>query len=125
MITPSLINDLFNSRFTDPSFRLSSNSNFAYDANDTQLEIAYSVLGFGNDEVSVEAIDNKLKIKATKSEDETISNKLVQNIDDVFAINKDYDVEKSDCSIKNGVLLITIPKKAELAAKKLSIKLLN
>ena len=91
---------------------------------DTELQLAYSVLGYGQDDVSVETIDNKLKIKANKS-DEGITGHLISNIDETITINKDYDVQNANCSIKNGILLITIPKKEESLAKKLQIKLLN
>ena len=63
--------------------------------------------------------------KAKKEDVESIQSKLIKEIDDTITINKDYDLEKAECSIKNGVLLIVIPKKEDTLAKKLQIKLLK
>jgi HSP20 family molecular chaperone IbpA len=92
---------------------------------DVQLEIAYSVLGYGQEDVTVEANNNILKVKAKKEDVESIQSKLIKEIDDTITINKDYDLEKAECSIKNGVLLIVIPKKEDTLTKKLPIKLLK
>jgi len=104
--------------------RLSHNAVYR-SKDDVQLEIAYSVLGYGQEDVIVEANNNVLKVKAKKEDVDTIQSNLIKEIDDTITINKDYDLEKAECSIKNGILLIVIPKKEDTLAKKLPIKLLK
>lgn len=111
---------------TDKSSVIRLSHNAVYQSkDDVQLEIAYSVLGYGQEDVTVEANNNILKVKAKKEDVESIQSNLIKEIDDTITINKDYDLEKADCSIKNGILLIVIPKKENTSAKKLPIKLLK
>ena len=117
---------LQNTPTTEKSSVVRLSQNAVYQSkDDVQLEIAYSVLGYGQEDVTVEANNNILKVKAKKEDVESIQSKLIKEIDDTITINKDYDLEKAECSIKNGVLLIVIPKKEDTLAKKLQIKLLK
>jgi HSP20 family molecular chaperone IbpA len=117
---------LQNTPTTDKSSVIRLSHNAVYQSkDDVQLEIAYSVLGYGQEDVTVEANNNILKVKAKKEDVESIQSKLIKEIDDTITINKDYDLEKAECLIKNGILLIVIPKKEDTLAKKLPIKLLK
>lgn len=122
MMTQRLLNDIFRN---DLGLNyVKNNQHFSYRPNDNnELEIAYSVLGFGKDDVSVEVLENKLKIKAKKSEEDSILNNIVSDIDETILIHKDYDLEKANCKVVNGVLSVSIPKKKESLAKKLKINL--
>lgn len=129
MLFQNLLNEMYNSQntpTTDKSSVIRLSSNAVYQSkDDVQLEIAYSVLGYGQEDVTVEANNNILRVKAKKEDSDNIQFSLIREIDDTIAINKDYDLEKADCSIKNGILLIVIPKKEDTLAKKLQIKLLK
>ena len=117
---------LQNAPTTEKSSVVRLSQNAVYQSkDDVQLEIAYSVLGYGQEDVTVEANNNILKVKAKKEDVESIQSNLIKEIDDTITINKDYDLEKAECSIKNGILLIVIPKKEDTLAKKLQIKLLK
>ena len=117
---------LQNTPTTEKSSVVRLSQNAVYQSkDDVQLEIAYSVLGYGQEDVTVEANNNILKVKAKKEDVESIQSKLIKEIDDTITINKDYDLEKAECLIKNGILLIVIPKKEDTLAKKLPIKLLK
>jgi hypothetical protein len=48
---------------------------------------------------------------------------LIKDIDFSFKLGKDYDGTKSEAKFNNGVLSITIDKKDERKAKKLSINI--
>ena len=129
MLFHNLLNEMYNLQHTpttDKSSVIRLSNNAVYQSkDDVQLEIAYSVLGYGQEDVSVEANNNILKVKAKKEDSDNIQFNLIREIDDTISINKDYDLEKADCSIKNGILLIVIPKKEDTLAKKLQIKLLK
>ncbi len=117
---------LQNTPTTEKSSVVRLSNNAVYQSkDDVQLEIAYSVLGYGQQDVTVEANNNVLKVKAKKEDVESIQSNLIKEIDDTITINKDYDLEKAECSIQNGILLIVIPKKEDTLAKKLPIKLLK
>jgi len=92
------ISRLQNTPTTDKSSAVRLSQNAVYQSkDDVQLEIAYSVLGYGQEDVTVEANNNILKVKAKKEDVESIQSKLIKEIDDTITINKDYALEKAEC----------------------------
>jgi HSP20 family molecular chaperone IbpA len=87
---------------------------------DGKIELSVSVLGHNPKNILLEATEDKITIKSTKIEGES---DLIKNIDFSFRLGKDYDGTKSDAQFNNGVLSITIEKKDERKAKKLSINI--
>lgn len=88
--------------------------------------------GFDPDEVSVEIEDNALIVNGNRessSEDnsgkylrnERMSGSFYQKLQFPLSAN----LEEAECSSKNGVLIIEIPKKEESKRKSLKIKLLK
>lgn len=86
---------------------------------DDKIQLTLSVLGHSPEDITLEASDEKISVKATKKED---SSSLIQDIDATFAIDKNYDTSKVDAKFTNGLLTITIGKKEEKKAKKVTIK---
>jgi HSP20 family molecular chaperone IbpA len=76
-------------------------------------------LGHAPEDITLEVTDDKVSVKATKKED---ASSLVQDIDATFSIDKTYDTSKVDAKFTNGLLTITIGKKEEKKAKKVTIK---
>jgi HSP20 family protein len=86
---------------------------------DEKIQLTLSVLGHAPEDITLEVTDDKVSVKATKKED---ASSLVQDIDATFSIDKTYDTSKVDAKFTNGLLTITIGKKEEKKAKKVTIK---
>ena len=84
------------------------------------IELSVNVLGHNPKNILLEATEDKITIKSNKPEGES---GLIKDIDFSFKLGKDYDGTKSEAKFNNGVLLITIEKKDERKAKKLSINI--
>jgi HSP20 family molecular chaperone IbpA len=87
---------------------------------DGKIELSVNVLGHNPKNILLEVTDDKITIKSTKPEGES---DLIKDIDFSFKLGKDYDGTKSEAQFNNGVLSITIDKKNERKAKKLSINI--
>lgn len=87
---------------------------------DGKIELSVNVLGHNPKNILLEATEDKITIKSTKIEGES---DLIKDIDFSFKLGKDYDGTKSEAQFNNGVLSITIEKKDERKAKKLSINI--
>ena len=84
------------------------------------IELSVNVLGHNPKNILLEATEDKITIKSTKIEGES---DLIKDIDFSFKLGKDYDGTKSEAQFNNGLLSITIQKKDERKAKKLSINI--
>jgi len=84
------------------------------------IELSVNVLGHNPKNILLEATEDKITIKSNKPEGES---GLIKDIDFSFKLGKDYDGTKSEAKFNNGVLLITIEKKDERKAKKISINI--
>jgi HSP20 family molecular chaperone IbpA len=87
---------------------------------DGKIELSVNVLGHNPKNILLEVTEDKITIKSNKPEGES---DLIKNIDFSFKLGKDYDGTKSEAKFNNGVLSITIDKKDERKAKKLSINI--
>ena len=87
---------------------------------DGKIELSVNVLGHDPKKINLEATEDRVTIKSTKPED---ASALIKDIDFSFKLGKDYDGTKSEAKFNNGVLSITIDKKDERKAKKLSINI--
>jgi HSP20 family molecular chaperone IbpA len=87
---------------------------------DGKIELSVNVLGHNPKNILLEVTEDKIAIKSNKPEGES---DLIKNIDFSFKLGKDYDGTKSEAQFNNGVLSITIDKKDERKAKKLSINI--
>lgn len=106
-----------------PKWKTTYKSSFSdYDVKtleDETLQLIVNVLGHSPDDITLEATDELISVKALKKED---SSSLVTDIDATFTIDKTYDTSKINAKFTNGLLLITIGKKEEKKAKKVTIK---
>ena len=87
---------------------------------DGKIELSVNVLGHDPKKINLEATEDRITIKSTKPED---ASALIKDIEFSFKLGKDYDGTKSEAKFNNGVLSITIDKKDERKAKKLSINI--
>ena len=105
-----------------PHIKQNSISNYytTKELEDGKIQVDVNVLGHNPKNILLEVTDDKITIKSTKIEGES---DLIKDIDFSFKLGKDYDGTKSEAQFNNGVLSITIEKKDERKAKKLSINI--
>ena len=99
-------------------------SKFAVDVKDEKAHIALSVLGHDPKNIEINCYEDKIEIKAKKSQEdkENPFNQLVSDIEERITIGKNYDGRQAKAEIKNGILTITLEKKEESKPKKLTLK---
>jgi len=99
-------------------------SKFAVDLKEDSATMALSVLGHNPDDIEINCFEDKIEIKAKKTQEdkENPFNQLISDIDERVQVGKNFDGKKSKAEIKNGILLITIERKEESKPKKLTPK---
>ena len=97
---------------------------FAVDIKDDKAVMALSVLGHEPKDIEINCYEDKIEIKAKKSQEdkENPFNQLISDIDERITIGKNYDGRQAKAEIKNGILTITLEKKEESKPKKLTLK---
>ena len=97
---------------------------FAVDIKDEAATLALSVLGHDPKDIEINCFEDKIEIKAKKSQEdkEHPFNQLVSDIEERVQVGKNFDGRKAKAEIKNGILLITIERKEESKPKKLTLK---
>lgn len=119
------INKLFEDFFETPKTRTTYvPSKFAVDIKEETASIALSVLGHNPEDIEINCFEDKIEIKAKKSEEdkENPFNQLISDIEERVTVGKNFDGRKAKAEIKNGILLITIERKEESKPKKLTLK---
>jgi HSP20 family protein len=119
------INKLFENFFEEPTKTTSYvPSKFAVNIKDDSATMALSVLGHDPKNIEINCFEDKIEIKAKKSQEdiEHPFNQLISDIEERVTIGKNYDGRNAKAEIKNGILLITLEKKEESKPKKLTIK---
>jgi len=98
---------------------------FAVDLKEDAAILALSVLGHDPNNIEINCFEDKIEIKAKKTQEdkENPFNQLISDIEERIQVGKNFDGRKSKAEIKNGILLITIERKEESKPKKLTPKL--
>ena len=99
-------------------------SKFAVEIKDDTATMALSVLGHDPKNIEINCYEDKIEIKAKKSQEdkENPFNQLISDVEERINIGKNYDGRQAKAEIKNGILLITLEKKEESKPKKLTLK---
>ena len=117
---------LFENFFGEPTAKTTTYvpSKFAVDIKDDVATMALSVLGHDPKNIEINCYEDKIEIKAKKSQEdkENPFNQLVSDIEERITIGKNYDGRQAKAEIKNGILTITLEKKEESKPKKLTLK---
>ena len=97
---------------------------FAVDIKDESATIALSVLGHNPNDIEINCFEDKIEIKAKKTQEnkEHPFNQLISDIEERINVGKNFDGRKAKAEIKHGILLITIERKEESKPKKLTPK---
>lgn len=97
-------------------------SKFAVDVIDDKAHIALSVLGHNPENIDINCYEDKIEVKAKKSEETLPFNQLVANINEIITLGKDLDGRNAKAEIKNGILTIVVERKEESKPKKINLK---
>ncbi len=99
-------------------------SKFAVDIKEDTATLALSVIGHDPKDIEINCFEDKIEIKAKKSQEdkENPFNQLVSDIEERITIGKNYDGRQAMAEIKNGILTISLEKKEESKPKKLTLK---
>jgi len=116
---------LFEEFFNEPKTTTYVPNKFALDIKDEVASIALSVLGHNPEDIEINCFEDKIEIKAKKTQEDKESpfNQLVSDIEERIQVGKNFDGKKAKAEIKNGILLITLERKEESKPKKLTPKL--
>ena len=116
---------LFEEFFNEPKTTTYVPNKFAVDIKDEVASIALSVLGHKPEDIEINCFEDKIEIKAKKTQEDKESpfNQLVSDIEERIQVGKNFDGKKAKAEIKNGILLITLERKEESKPKKLTLKL--
>jgi HSP20 family protein len=99
-------------------------SKFAVDIKEDSAVMSLAVLGHDPKDIEINCFEDKIEIKAKKSQEdkENPFNQLVSDIEERITIGKNYDGRQAKAEIKNGILTISLEKKEESKPKKLTLK---
>jgi HSP20 family protein len=119
----SLINDLFNN-FTREDSQDDKNcgcipANVIENENEFLIEL--SVPGFSKEQIRISVEKNVLVVKAEKNEENErkyLSREFgLQSFERRFVLSKKVNADNISASFNNGILEVTLPRKAEVAEK--------
>ena len=120
---------VFQDDFTTPAFKQIAPANIKETENGYVLELVAP--GFDKDDFKVDLEDNLLTISVQKKSEEEMKNEKhlrreynYQSFKRSFTVDETIDTENIDAKYVNGVLTLTLPKKAELkpATKQIAIQ---
>ena len=97
-------------------------SKFSTSVKEDKAYVALSVLGHDPKGVEINSYEDRIQIKSKKSEEDSVFNDLVKDIDETIKLGKDLDGTTTKAEIKNGILTLVIEKKEESKPKKVTIK---
>ena len=114
--------------FNNSSYINSRRAKCSINENDNAYSIQMEIPGIEKEDVLIECENEMLNISSVIKEDEKSNEQFnrfdVIDINRSFYLPDDVDAKKIDAQLKNGILEITIPRKAliKTKAKKITIK---
>jgi HSP20 family molecular chaperone IbpA len=113
-----LIDELTKDSFKTP--KRSSNFNLVEveTLEDGKQRVTINTIGHNPKNITLEATEDEITIKATKEEG---TSSFVKDVDLTLTLGTDYDGTKTDAKFENGLLTLLIDKKNERKSKTLKI----
>ena len=128
---PSIFNrmdSVIDGFFNNSGYINSRRAKCSINENDSSYSIQMEIPGIEKEDVLIECENEMLNISSVIKEDEKSNEQFnrfdVIDINRSFYLPDDVDAKKIDAQLKNGILEITIPRKAliKTKAKKITIK---
>ena len=85
---------------------------------DGKQKVTINTIGHNPKDITVDVTEEELTITAKKVEG---TSRFVRDIDLTLSVGKDFDGTKSEAKFENGLLVLTIDRKASKKAKSLKI----
>lgn len=111
-------------RFIDPSVHFSntiSKKDHQVIEQDSHYVLTLDVPGVSKKDITLEAKDGQLKVVASRTNRFAHSDDSKMNYERMFTLPEGTDESKIEAHCENGVLAIAIPKKEEVAPRKIEI----
>jgi len=113
-----LIDELTKDSFNTPTRNSKFNSVEVETLEDGKQRITINTIGHNPKNITLEATEDEITIKATK---EKGTSSFVKDVDLTLTVGTDYDGTKTDAKFENGLLTLLIDKKNERKSKTLKI----
>jgi HSP20 family molecular chaperone IbpA len=113
-----LIDELTKDSFKTPKRSSNFNSVEVEPLEDGKQRVTINTTGHNPKNITLEATEDEITIKATKEEG---TSSFVKDIDLTLTLGTDYDGTKTDAKFENGLLTLLIDKKVERKSKTLRI----
>jgi HSP20 family molecular chaperone IbpA len=113
-----LIDELTKNSFKTPKRSSNFNSVELEALEDGKQRVTINTTGHNPKNITLEATEDEITIKATKEEG---TSSFVKDIDLTLTLGTDYDGTKTDAKFENGLLTLLIDKKVERKSKTLRI----
>jgi HSP20 family molecular chaperone IbpA len=113
-----LIDELTPYSFKTPKKTSNFNSVEVETLENGKLRVTINTIGHNPKNITLEATEDEITIKATKEEG---TSSFVKDVDLTLTLGTDYDGTKTDAKFENGLLTLLIDKKNERKSKTLKI----
>jgi HSP20 family molecular chaperone IbpA len=113
-----LIDELTKDSFNTPTRNSKFNSVEVETLEDGKQRVTINTIGHNPKNITLEATEDEITIKATKEEG---TSSFVKDVDLTLTVGTDYDGTKTDAKFENGLLTLLIDKKNERKSKTLKI----
>jgi HSP20 family molecular chaperone IbpA len=113
-----LIDELTKDSFNTPTRNSKFNSVEVETLEDGKQRVTINTIGHNPKNITLEATEDEITIKATKEEG---TSSFVKDVDLTLTLGTDYDGTKTDAKFENGLLTLLIDKKNERKSKTLKI----
>jgi HSP20 family molecular chaperone IbpA len=113
-----LIDELTPYSFKTPKRTSNFNSVEVETLEDGKQRVTINTTGHNPKNITLEATEDEITIKATKEEG---TSSFVKDVDLTLTVGTDYDGTKTDAKFENGLLTLLIDKKNERKSKTLKI----
>ena len=113
-----LIDELTKDSFKTPNRTSNFNSVEVETLENGKQRVTINTIGHNPKNITLEATEDEITIKATKEEG---TSSFVKDVDLTLTLGTDYDGTKTDAKFENGLLTLLIDKKNERKSKTLKI----
>jgi HSP20 family molecular chaperone IbpA len=113
-----LIDELTKDSFKTPKRTSNFNSVEVETLDNGKQRVTINTIGHNPKNITLEATEDEITIKATKEEG---TSSFVKDVDLTLTLGTDYDGTKTDAKFENGLLTLLIDKKNERKSKTLKI----
>jgi len=120
------VDDMFRDMFPAPKAR-ATRRDFTVDEDDEAVKLRAAFPGMSPEDLSLEVADGKLKLAAKRNSDAPEGYRALRrergalSLERSFTLGNEVDADAIEASFENGILKITLPKRAEQKPRRIAI----